>query len=104
MIKKILVILLVSSARWQKTYDVFLLGTIKAYKKTTYKHTTAYNHMKDLKHTKILQRNRASLTRFLHSCNFRLFRGLEHSNVKLMLNIDIANRVVNNYLTIAKEN
>ena len=55
-------------------------------------------------YTKKWNKKDASVTRFLHSCNLRLFRGLEHSNVKLMLNIDIANRVVNEYLTITKEN
>ena len=53
---------------------------------------------------KKLSKKDASVSRFLHSCNFGLFRGLEHSHVKLMLNIDIANRVLNDYLTITKEN
>ena len=65
----------------------------------------AYERFKVYKnYTKKWSKKVASVTRFLHSCNFRLFRGLEHSNVKLMLNIDIANRAVNDYLTITKEN
>ena len=81
---------------------------IKAYKKNNLQ---AYNGLKAYKRFKAYKNylkkssiKDASITQFLHLCNFRLFRGLDHSNVKLMLNIDIANRVVNDYFIITKEN
>ena len=81
---------------------------IKAYKKNdlqAYNGLQAYERFKAYKnYTKKSSKKDASVTRFLHSCNFRSFRGLEHSNVKLMLNIDIGNTLVNDYLTIKKEN
>ena len=81
---------------------------IKAYKKNdlqAYNGLQAYERFKAYKnYTKKSSKKDATINRFLHSCNFRLIRGLEHSNVKLMLNIDIANRVVNDYLTITKKN
>ena len=86
------------------TFYVEWLKHIKIYLQA-YNGWHAYEKFEAYKnYTKKWNKKDASVTRFLHSCNLRLFRGLEHSNVKLMLNIDIANRVVNDYLTITKDN
>ena len=79
------------------TFYVEWLKHIKIYLQA-YNGWHAYEKFEAYKnYTKKWNKKDASVTRFLHSCNLRLFRGLEHSNVKLMLNIDMANRVVNDY-------
>ena len=85
----------------------FYIEWLKHIKKDlqAYNDLQTYERFKIYKNcTKKSSKKDASVTRFLHSCNFRSFRGLEHSNVKLMLNIEIENRVVNDCLTITKEN